>query len=188
MHDSHLDIIRRMAERTSAEWQRRFELAVLSDVRATVKGVQGRISCFNEEKTLVAKADNALARVNDIAENITSVLAVKPTTITRHFLAAFKGTLDNVEVSLSATNGKLGRVLSKASSENAVRAEVTKALLDVLGTANRAEAKLQHQLSQLCTAVRCGQIEVKLRSMIEKNRFAAEIYQPAFNSPALLQG
>lgn len=62
----------------------------------------------------------------------------------------------------------------------------TKGLLDVFSAVNRAEVKLQHQFSELCTAAKCEQMEDDLRGMIERNRFAAESFRSAFNAPALL--
>lgn len=63
---------------------------------------------------------------------------------------------------------------------------IAKSLREVCGTASRAEGALQHQLTQLCSAVKSDQLKDDLQGLIEKNRLPAERFRPAFNAPALL--
>lgn len=178
-------------------------LAVLVEVRTIVKSLPDRISCFQEE-TLVAEARNALAHVNDLFGNITSVLEARTKAFPKEFLTAFKSTSDNVKSSLAVADKNLDKYLSQVSFDNAstestvvragvktkqlVRAKsITQGLLDVLSTANRAEVKQQHQLSQLCTAVQFDDLKEDRRILIERNRFAVQHFRPAFNAPALFR-
>lgn len=158
----------------------RLGLAILAEVRASAKSLEERISCAKEEGALVELARIALTRVNTLTDNITSLLA-KPNAIPKEILVAFK----NVKVSLAATDTKQEHLLSYKPLEKAnscfgvvlaePRAEqIAQGLREVLCTACRAEVKLKHQLSRLCTAVKCDEMEDEVQSLVESNRFADE--------------
>lgn len=179
-------------------------LAVLAEVQTTVKSLQDRISCFKEEETLVAEADIALARLKDLFDTITAVLAAKPKSIPHEFVSSFKGTLENVQVSLHSADLMLGKIFSQVSPKKTCKSNgvartgmkkmkqfakaksIVKGLPDILGTANRAEGTLQLLLTQICNPVKCDEIEDNISSKIEKNRFPVENFRRAFNAPALL--
>lgn len=179
-------------------------LAIVAEVRATVKSLQDRISRFKEEKALVAKADNALTRVNDLSDNINRVMAEKPKAIPEEFVAAFKNTMGNVRASLVETDIKLANLLSQVTPEKASSSSVslrawmrrakqftraksiTSGLDEVLKAAHGAESLLHLQLTQLSVAVKADDLEDKIRVMIENYRLPVDIFLPVFNAPALL--
>lgn len=134
-------------------------LAVLAEVRMIVKSLQERVACFKEEETIVSEACIALTRVNDLSNNITSVMETKQNIGKCQSLscrgrwqigeAFFAGILQDVE------QRQRCRPSGSVKAKHFIRAKtISKDLLDVLGTANLAEGTLQHQLTQLTNATR----------------------------------
>lgn len=148
-------------------------LAVLAEVRTTLKSLQDRISCFKEKEALVAEADTALSWFKDLSDNITRVLTAKPKGIPKDFLSVFKTTLDNVKASLATANIKLGKVFSQVPSKKtsgssrvaragvkkvqqfAKAKSITKGLRNILAAANLADGTLQLLFTEICNAVKC---------------------------------
>lgn len=178
---------------------------ILAEVRTIVKISQERIACFKEKKALVAEAHDALTRVAALCDNIRRVLTAKPNTIPQEFFSSFNIASKNIKGTLTIAAKKLNDFLSPASSSpasskkhTAARAGVRKmqqftsaksisqCLRGILGTANRAEGTLQHQLTQLCSPVQSDRREYNSRSVFENYGGSVERFRPAFNAPALL--
>lgn len=175
-----------------------FSLSVLVQVQTVLKSLKERIACFKQEEDLVTEAHNSLSRVCTCQEDHRcrrgeaegyhgSAPAEFPICQEVSYLCGKETAEAGPEVFPEEKKWQCRRRYQSEKAKQFGKAKsITKALQDILGTANRAEGTLQLQLTQLCGAVTTDAMEEKIRRIVEQNSSPAESFRPAFNASAVV--
>lgn len=177
-------------------------LGVLAEVRTSVKSIQERIACYKEGQVLFVSVRSALKRVFAFADTITVILQASPDALPDVILGIFLETLNSVKDTLAISFNKLeifcSRAFSGSTNDGIFRAAVRKGQRFVKGKSldklmreveketTNAAAMLQHQLTQLCMAMKTDKMEANVRNMIEEHpHLPPEMYCAGFNAPLI---
>lgn len=170
-------------------------LAILAEVRSITQSMKKRVRCYKQEGDHFEKVNTSLSRITKFADAISAILEASP------ILDIFTETLGTLKAAIRGADraSEIFRSLnfSGSNSDCKIQAVTNKArrflkaqdfdkILNDLGNeASNVAGILQHQLSQLFTALKMDKMECNVRAMPEDMRLPAEKFRRGFNAPAL---
>lgn len=162
-------------------------LGVLGEVRANVKSLQERFACYKEGPELFETVDSTLTRITSLGNTISSVLDLNPDVLPNQILHSVLETKEAVDKSLKQAESTLkpfrehGFLESTDSGTAQAHANkrklffsaksLHKMMKEVEKEARSVEGILQHQLTQLCLALKTHGIQGNMRNI------AAEMHE-----------
>lgn len=159
----------------------------------TVNSLQAGISLLKEEKVLVSEVDKSLTRFAALAEQTARVIELKPNALAEVVPPNIRYTVESLLEPFAVLDSKVQKLHGVASTgvkktkQFARAISITKALLDILRTASRAEVALQIQLTQLWGAIKTEDLKDDFQSILQQHRSPVESFRSAFNTPAALR-